>query len=105
MEPIRITTQRLIRNWSAQGQTKTEDTLGNGLKKFLTKQEQKHITCYFLKDSRVILNLDSSAWLYLINLKKKQLLKNLNQILKPDQTVIEVLLRLDRNGTKNQIKR
>jgi hypothetical protein len=105
MEPIRITTQRLIKNWSTQRQTEMEDVLGDGLKKFLTKQERKHITRYSLKDSRVILNLDSSAWLYLINLKKKQLLKNLNQILEPGQTITEIFLQLDRNGTKNQIKR
>lgn len=97
MEPIRATTQRLIKNWSTKRQKDIEAVLKDSLKKFLTKQERRHIKYYFLKDSRIILNVDSSAWLYLLNLKKEQLLKNLNQILKPKGVLTEIFLQLDTN--------
>ena len=105
MEPIRDTAQRLIRNWLTKRQKETEDILGDALRKLLTPKERRHITFYSLRDSRIILNVDSSAWFYLLNVKKEQLLKNLNQILKPSQAIVEILLRLDRNETKSPIKR
>jgi hypothetical protein len=102
MESIRSTTQKLIRDWSAQSRGKGEDIIKNGLRRFLSRQEQRHITRYFLKDARMIINVDSSAWLYQLNLKKGQFLKYLNQALESDseQAITEIVLRLDRNEAK-----
>jgi hypothetical protein len=95
MEHIRITTKKLIQDWGARRHDKT-GALERGFKKILTKQEQKHIKYYLLKDSRLILGVDSSVWLYIFNLKKRQLLRNLNlnQILGPGEAT-EIILQLD----------
>ena len=95
MEHIRITTQRLIRAWQTERHDKT-GALERGFKKILTKQEQKHIKYCLLKDSRLILGIDSSVWLYILNLKKRQLLRNLNlnHILDPGEAT-EIILKLD----------
>lgn len=95
MESIRVTTERLIKTWQGSTQREKGDPLKDGLRKVLTKQEQRHIKSHFLKDSRVILGVDSSAWLYLINLKKRQLLKKFNQSLKPKEEIVEIRLQLD----------
>ena len=104
MEIIGNTAQRLIRNWLTRRQNKEEDIIKADLRRLLTKQEQRHITRYFFKDARIILHVDSSAWLYQLNLKKEQLIKYLNQTLKPDRAIIEITLRLDRNEAKSTIK-
>jgi len=103
MESIRNTTQKLIRDLSTQGQDKREDIVKNSLRRFLPRQEQRHITRYFCKDARMIINVDSTAWLYQLNLKKGQFLKYLNQALESDseQTIAEIVLRLDNNEAKN----
>jgi len=116
MEPIRNTIERVIQNWQVKHRNE-EGLYEDFLKRFLTKQEQRHIRSLSLKDSprpcaqgrgsQLILNIDSSAWLYLLNLKKRQLLKNLKQILKSnnEEAVNEIILRLDTNyETKKQIK-
>jgi len=97
MEPIRTTIERLTKGWQGKKQKEKEDTLGEGLRKFLTKQEQRHIKYYSLKESQVILGVDSSVWLYMLNLKKRQLLRNLNQIHEPKGALTEILLQLDTN--------
>ena len=95
MELIRATTQRLLKSLSTPRHQERETILTQGLKRILTKEERRHIKYYSLKDTQVILNVDSSAWLYLLNLKKKQLLKILNQNLAPKETINEITLRLD----------
>jgi hypothetical protein len=104
METIGNTAQRLIRYWSTQRQNKEEDIIRRGLRRLLTKQEQRHITRYLFKDTRIILYVDSSAWLYQLNLKKEQLIQYLNQAPRPDQAITEIILRLDRNEAKGTIK-
>lgn len=95
MEHIRITTQRLIRDWQSKSNVRLEADVWEGLKKNLTRQEQKHIKHYSLRDSRIILGIDSSPWFYMINLKKKRLLKGLNQKLPAGCAITEIFLRLE----------
>ena len=104
MEIIGNTAQRLIRNWLTRRQNKEEDIIKADLRRLLTKQEMRHINRYFFKDARIILHVDSSAWLYQLNLKKEQLIKCLNQALKSDQAITEIVLRLDRNEAKSAVK-
>jgi hypothetical protein len=49
------------------------------LKKALTKKELQHIKVNYLKQGVLCLSVDSSAWLYNFNLKKEDLLANLNK--------------------------
>ena len=97
MEQIHITTKRLIKELKKKKHTtvKKENIFKNKLKLFLTKQEQKHIKYYTFQNSHITLNIDSSAWLYVFNLKKEQLLKNLNQTADPKEIITKILLRLD----------
>ena len=95
MEHIRTTAKRLIKNLEGRKCPDYNSALTNGLKKILTKQEQRHIRYCTIQNARVTLGVDSSAWLYMFHLKKKQLLKDLNQIF-PSKTIIqEILLQLD----------
>jgi predicted nucleic acid-binding Zn ribbon protein len=101
MELIRVATQRLLKSWADKQQDKRAGIVKSSLKQFLTRQEQRHVAGYFLEDARIILNIDSSAWLYQLNLKKEQLLKYLNQALGSSQAITEILLRLDRDEAKS----
>jgi len=95
MESIRSTTERLIKNWQESIQKKEGDILNENLKKILTKQEKRHIKYCSWSNSRVILGVDSSAWLYMLHLKKRPLLKRLNQVLPPAQEAVDITLQLD----------
>jgi hypothetical protein len=97
MESIRATTQKLINNLSYSKQK--EDILKQGLRRVFSNKERRHIKNHSFNNRRIVLNVDSSVWLYLLNLKKEQLLKNINQTLKPTEAITEIHLRLDRNGT------
>ncbi|KPK42952.1 MAG: hypothetical protein AMJ78_00385 [Omnitrophica WOR_2 bacterium SM23_29] len=97
MESIRDTIERVVEGWQDKQQKGTGDIIREGLKQYLTRQEQRHIKYYSLKESRVTLGVDSSAWLYLLNLKKRQLLKNLNQFLQTKKSLTEIILQLDTN--------
>ena len=105
MEPIRITTERLIKTWQGSIQNEKESHLKDNLGRILNKREQSHVRYCSLKDARLTLGVDSSAWLYMLNFKKRQLLRNLNQVLQPDEAISEIRLRLDRDEAKSQIKR
>jgi predicted nucleic acid-binding Zn ribbon protein len=47
------------------------------LKKMLTKSQLRHIKMSYGRGGRLYINVDSSAWLYQLNLKKPQLLARL----------------------------
>ena len=100
MEHIKVTTEKIIKDWQGIKHPQPERLLKEALKKNFTKQEQRHIRSYAFKPSGVILNIDSSAWLYQLNLKKEKLSRDLNQCLKPRDTGIEIYLQLDRNEEK-----
>ena len=49
------------------------------LKKILTKKESQHIRIEYFSKGVLGLNVDSSAWLYILSLKKEALLKELRK--------------------------
>ncbi|MFH1338703.1 MAG: hypothetical protein ABIH40_02525 [Candidatus Omnitrophota bacterium] len=95
MERIGVTAEKLMRDWQSRGNAQREASVWKGLKKNLTKQEQKHIKHYSLRNSQIILGIDYSPWFYTINLKKKRLLKGLNQKLRAGCAITEIFLRLE----------
>ena len=103
MEFIRTTIEKVISDWQDKQQEEKGDILTQGLKKILTKQERRHIRYHSLRNSRVILTIDSSTWLYTLNLKREQLLRNLNQILQPKEVIVEILLQLDKKQSYNSL--
>jgi hypothetical protein len=104
LEHIRVTTEKLIQQLRGIKQPQAEKNLKGVLRKNFTKQEQRHIKSYIFAPSRLVLNIDSSAWLYQLNFKREKLFKDLNRCLKPREKAIEVYLQLDRNETKTKIK-
>ena len=96
MEPIQTTIEKVIKNWSEQKtQAGKSDILEKNLKSLLTKREQKHIKYCLVKNTQVVLGVDSTAWLYLLSFKKRQLSKSLSEVLKPKEGTIQIHLRLD----------
>lgn len=58
---------------------KPDDTFESSLKKILTKKELAHIKFNYFRKGVLGLNVDSSAWLYKLNMGKEDLLSKLNQ--------------------------
>ncbi|MBU0549425.1 MAG: DUF721 domain-containing protein [Candidatus Omnitrophica bacterium] len=97
MEHIRTATEQFMRNLRHKGHAKADvgQALEQNLKSLLSKQEQLHIRRYTFKDTRVILHVDSSVWLFNLNLKKEKLLQQLNQNRQLETAVKEISLQLD----------
>jgi hypothetical protein len=79
MEPLKNTLDALMRGLS----DKKEGVSGFGpeqwLKKALTKKELQHIKVKYFSKGVLGLSVDSSAWLYILSLKKEELLKTLQK--------------------------
>jgi len=95
MQSIRDTTEKIINKWRGSTRSKEVNIIKGCLKSTLSTRELKHITSYYFKDSRVMLGIDSSAWLYMFHAKKRQLSRWLTQALRLKEGDIEVFLRLD----------
>ena len=79
MEAIKDTIESVIR---ALEQKKRSDGAGDFekiLKKLLTKKENAHIKFNYFKGGIVHVNVDSSAWLYQVSLRKEELLEVLRK--------------------------
>lgn len=76
-------------------ETKKTTTCGTDpqilLRKVLTKKEREHIKFKYFKKGILGLSVDSSAWLYKINLQKEELLEKLS---KKINTLKEIRLRI-----------
>ena len=77
MERIKDTLQKVMRGIEAKKKGLPADSPEALLKKFLTKKELKHIKFHYFKKGVLNLNIDSSAWLYHLSLKKEDLLTRL----------------------------
>ena len=79
MEPLKNTLDAVMRTLAS----KQEDFQGAGpeqwLKKVLTKKEMQHIKVKYFSKGILGLSVDSSAWLYILSLKKEELLEKLKK--------------------------
>ncbi len=79
MEHLKNTLDALMRGLS----DKKEGASGIGpeqwLKKALTKKELRHIKVKYFSKGVLGLSVDSSAWLYILSLKKEELLNELKK--------------------------
>ena len=77
MEPLKNTLAALMQSLAR----KKAGCLGAGpeqwLKKALTKKELQHIKVKYFSKGVLGLSVESSAWLYILSLKKEELLKTL----------------------------
>ena len=79
MELLKNTIDEVMRSL----ESKKTDSSGAGpqewLKKALTKKELGHIKVKYFSKGVLGLSVDSSAWLYILNLKKEELLNRLKK--------------------------
>lgn len=75
MESIKTVVGKIMQNYK---QKKSDDFfICNFLNKLLTKEELKHIKISYYKKGILSIIVDSSAWLYQLSLKEKDLLLQL----------------------------
>jgi predicted nucleic acid-binding Zn ribbon protein len=74
MEHIRQTLPGVIKTIEQNRRAQAEATLGF-LQDSLSAGERKHVKCVALHSGVLTVNVDSSAWLYQLSLKKEGLLK------------------------------
>jgi hypothetical protein len=74
MEQIKDTIQTVLGN--LKNKTKdgsAQEKTFKAFRKLLTRPERSHIKCIALRSNVLIVNVDSSAWLYQLSLKKSGL--------------------------------
>ena len=79
MEPLKKTLDALM--FGLAGKKAGSPVVGpeQWLKKALTKKELQHIKVKYFSKGILGLSVDSSAWLYILSLKKEDLLNKLKQ--------------------------
>ncbi|MFA5144858.1 MAG: DciA family protein [Candidatus Omnitrophota bacterium] len=79
MEAIKDTVINVIRNLEAKKTGVADNDPQELLKKVLTKKELGHIKFNYFRKGVLGLRVDSSSWLYNLNLKKESLLEKLKK--------------------------
>jgi hypothetical protein len=79
MELLKNTLEELMRQLGNKKTAFCEAGPQQWLKKALTKKELGHIRVKYFSKGTLGLNVDSSAWLYVLSLKKEALLKELKK--------------------------
>lgn len=79
METIKATLNSLLAAWQAKKKESKANKVEPLLKKALTKKEIKHIKFNYFRRGVLGLIVDSSGWLYHLNLKKYDLLLELRE--------------------------
>ena len=74
MEQIKDTLHTVLAGLRSQHKSDTEEEKAfKSFRKVLTKQERSHIKCISVRNKVLNINVDSSAWLYQLSNKKKEL--------------------------------
>ena len=79
MEAVKKTVKSVMGEWDKRRKSAASDEPWGLLKKALTKKELMHIKFNYFRGGILALNVDSSAWLYKLNLKKETFLAMLNK--------------------------
>lgn len=79
MELLKNTLDELMRGLCAKKALSADSQSQQWLKKALTKKELGHIKVKYFSKGVLGLNVDSSAWLYILSLKKEELLGKLKK--------------------------
>lgn len=77
MEQIRDIVKNVIADLSSD-KNKTQESILETWQEVLGKKATKHTKIVGLKQGRLLVNVDSSAWLFQLNLQRKELLEKLN---------------------------
>lgn len=79
MEEIKDTIKTVIEMLELRRRQSLREGLETLLKKAFSKKEREHIKFNYLKRGILNINVDSSAWLYQLNLQKDTLLTKLHR--------------------------
>ena len=79
MESLKNTLAQILEELEAKNPHPLDAGPEAWLKKALTKKELGHIKVKYFSKGILGLNVDSSVWLYMLNLKKEELLVKLQQ--------------------------
>jgi len=79
MEPLKNTLDTLMRGLLDKKAGSLDAHPEQWLKKTLTNKELRHIKVKYFSKGILGLSVDSSAWLYILNLKKEELLNKLKK--------------------------
>jgi len=79
MEHLKDTIDALMAGLSEKNSGARGDNPEQWLKKALTKKELQHIKVKYFRNGVLGLSVDSSAWLYVLSLRKEELLNKLKQ--------------------------
>jgi predicted nucleic acid-binding Zn ribbon protein len=79
MEAIKETVKNVIGAWETQKKQSPKASPAVLLKKIFSKKELGHIKFNYFKAGTLSINIDSSAWLYELSLKKRDLLAKLRK--------------------------
>ena len=79
MEPLKNTLDTLMRGLLDKQAGPLDAHPEQWLKKALTNKELRHIKVKYFSKGVLGLSVDSSAWLYILNLKKEELLTKLKK--------------------------
>lgn len=91
VEVIKDTIDRIMQEWQEQRKRPAGDNPEVLLKKILTKKELGHVRFNYLRKGTLNINVDSSAWLYQLNLRRENLLAKLG---KQSKTIKDIRFRL-----------
>jgi len=79
VEQIKETVKNVLGALEAKQKPDPQEKLKILLKKLLTKKEAKHIQFHYLKKGILHIKVDSSTWLYHVNLRKEDLLAKISK--------------------------
>lgn len=79
MEQIKDTIKSLFSNWQATNFSGDSVEPGKILKKVLAKKALMHVKLYTFRKGILSLKVDSSSWVYYLNLQKDDLLKKIQK--------------------------
>ncbi|MDD5108366.1 MAG: hypothetical protein PHC29_02495 [Candidatus Omnitrophica bacterium] len=79
MELLKKTLDEVMRGLGVKKNNSSVGDPQEWLKKALTKKELQHIKVKYFNKGMLGLSVDSSAWLYILSLKKEELLEGLKK--------------------------
>ncbi len=79
MEEIRETIAHVIKSLEEKKNSSGGGDIEAALKKVLTKGEIKHIKIQYFRNGILGIAVDSSSWMYALNLRKQSLVAALNE--------------------------
>jgi predicted nucleic acid-binding Zn ribbon protein len=91
METLKDAVHSVMQDLLAGERRVSKDNPQELLRRALTKQEARHIKFNYFKNGILNISVDSSSWLYNLNLQKEELLARLNKGL---LTVKEIRFRI-----------